>query len=283
MALRLGLESGEYFTGNDVYMSKMMDVAISEYVKNKISGSVYDKLQRLVNDQFDKCFETKSFREALGVAYEARELERVKQVLEKCGGDVTVLQYAVDTAELVDKSFRSQALRCVGSAIETRLSTGAEKRQLYCLYIKTMQLLRSSAEVSQTLITLLSSPHDELLGYQLCFDLLDSGDAQFVSSVASNIPSTYVRAHRILTEGFCSELHLSFLYKRSQTDPLIMSTLKKALEERSGGLGRNSVLHNAAVCCNGYLNLGTTGDGFLRDNLEWMKKASNWCVVCFEG
>lgn len=41
-------------------------------------------------------------------------------------------------------------------------------------------------------------------------------------------------------------------------------------------MSRNSVLHNCAVTAHGYLNAGTTNDDFLRDNLDWMKKASNW-------
>ena len=53
-----------------------------------------------------------------------------------------------------------------------------------------------------------------------------------------------------------------------------MTNLKKALEER--GMSRNSVLHNCAVTAHGYLTAGTTNDSFLRDNLDWMKKASNW-------
>ena len=133
---------------------------------------------------------------------------------------------------------------------------------------------------------MLQTEEEALLGLQLCFDLIDSGDRRFVDQVASCIAksnddetTTLSQAHRILTSGFTSELHLSFLYKHSQSDPLIMSNLKKSLEERSAGLsGRNSILHNAAVCAHGYLNLGTTGDGFLRDNLEWMKKAANWYV-----
>eukprot|EP01082_Thalassiosira_pseudonana_P005760 g5664.t1 g5664 contig2:1007454-1009840(-) len=84
----------------------------------------------------------------------------------------------------------------------------------------------------------------------------------------------FTQAHKVLTEGFTSELALSFLYKNTNADPLIMSNLKKALEER--GMGRNSMLHNCAVTAHGYLNVGTTCDGFLRDNLDWMKKASNW-------
>ena len=36
------------------------------------------------------------------------------------------------------------------------------------------------------------------------------------------------------------------------------------------------MLHNATVIAHGYMNCGTTQDTFLRDNLEWLGKASNW-------
>lgn len=39
---------------------------------------------------------------------------------------------------------------------------------------------------------------------------------------------------------------------------------------------RNSVLHGAAVISHGYMNAGTTTDTFLRENLEWLGRASNW-------
>jgi 26S proteasome regulatory subunit N2 len=70
-------------------------------------------------------------------------------------------------------------------------------------------------------------------------------------------------------------LALSFLHKHSNADRRIMEDLKKAMEERGGG-GRNSILHNAAVITHSYLYAGTTNDSFLRDHLDWMKKASNW-------
>jgi len=145
-----------------------------------------------------------------------------------------------------------------------------------------------------------------LLGLQLCFDLMESGNQTFANNVASNLPTKnldtgnaeaapaaeeemgegesvkrtdevwdrYDKAKRILTGGFACELALSFLHKNSNSDRLIMENLKKALEER--GVGRNSVLHNCAVMTHSYLNVGTTDDSFLRDHLEWMKKASNW-------
>ena len=57
---------------------------------------------------------------------------------------------------------------------------------------------------------------------------------------------------------------------------LIMDQLRKALDER--GNARNSVLHNCGVGTHAVLNAGTTNDAFLRDHLDWMKKASNWYV-----
>ena len=39
---------------------------------------------------------------------------------------------------------------------------------------------------------------------------------------------------------------------------------------------RNSVLHNASVVAHGYMSGGTAIDKFLRDNMDWMGKATNW-------
>jgi 26S proteasome regulatory subunit N2 len=230
----------------------------------------------------------------------------VEEVLAKCLDNsaeevVDTLKYAVEASEGVDKKFRGGALKVVGETIRKLLESGSissgANRTACCLYVVTMQLLNEPEAVGQMLGTLLKEEEEGLLGLQLCFDIVDSGDRRFVDEVAKILPNPagdgaeggasdattrLSQAHRILTTGFTSELHLSFLYKSSNSDPLIMINLKKALEERSSGLGgRNSILHNCAVTTNGYLNLGTTGDGFLRDNLEWMKKAANWYVLLF--
>ena len=127
------------------------------------------------------------------------------------------------------------------------------------------------------------SDDDALLGFQLCFDLVDTGDQAFVTRVAAELKpkasetnsNVWTQVDRVMTGGFSSELALSFLHKQSKADRLIMENLKKSLEERGSG-GRSSVLHNAAVMTHSYLHAGTTNDTFLRDYLDWMKKASNW-------
>lgn len=39
---------------------------------------------------------------------------------------------------------------------------------------------------------------------------------------------------------------------------------------------RNSVCHTSTVIANSFMHCGTTSDQFLRDNLEWLARATNW-------
>lgn len=64
------------------------------------------------------------------------------------------------------------------------------------------------------------------------------------------------------------DLHLQFLIRNNHTDLLILKQTKEAV--------RNSVCHTATVIANAYMHSGTTSDQFLRDNLEWLARATNW-------
>lgn len=75
---------------------------------------------------------------------------------------------------------------------------------------------------------------------------------------------------QVLVEGFSTDLTLDFLYRHNDTDLLILRQIKTAIENR------NSVLHGATVVAHAYMNAGTTTDTFLRENLEWLGRASNW-------
>lgn len=45
---------------------------------------------------------------------------------------------------------------------------------------------------------------------------------------------------------------------------------KNALESR------NSIYHSAVTFANAFMHAGTTSDEFLRQNLEWLSRATNW-------
>ena len=93
-------------------------------------------------------------------------------------------------------------------------------------------------------------------------------------SVPEGAPVEYLarkmQLKQILVDGFSIDLTLDFLYRHNNTDLLILRNIKTAIENR------NSVLHGATVVAHGYMNAGTTTDTFLRENLEWLGRASNW-------
>ncbi|XP_048546719.1 26S proteasome non-ATPase regulatory subunit 1 homolog A-like isoform X1 [Triticum urartu] len=66
------------------------------------------------------------------------------------------------------------------------------------------------------------------------------------------------------------QLTLQFLYSHNRSDLLILKTIKQAVET-SG-----NVFHSATICSNAIMHAGTTVDTFLRENLEWLSKATNW-------
>ncbi|KAL7470263.1 hypothetical protein ACHAXS_010497, partial [Conticribra weissflogii] len=362
-ALRLALESGEEHFDvragkGSMYVERLVNAAVEAYVKRRSAeweGAAaaasaeddetaaldVDKLSRVVQLMFERCYADGAYHHALGVAFEAREAGRVDEILSRllAGADrdtvLDTLGYALEAASTLipSKAFRNKALELIASALDRVWNAAtdddhddadaavltAARRHAACKLVHCRQLLRDDRGVADVIVRLLDAPRLQggeagddgaLLGLQLCFDIVDSGDRAFVAKVAGHIPKCneeaegtqqssssssssssqpastndvprtpeqkthFQNSHRILTGGFTSELSLSFLYKHSNADKLIMTNLKKALEER--GMGRNSLLHNCAVCAHGYLNAGTTNDGFLRDHLDWMKKASNW-------
>jgi len=250
-----------------------------------------------------------------------RFLDVLKYALELATGWVMMggSMSSLSSVSSSGKSFRKEVVTVIAQHLQSIVDDGTIGRTVRkassVSLMRSYQILRDAGKVAAVISKLLDGgfgreegDDDErnggLLGLQLCFDLMDSGDQSFANAVASNLPvknvilnhadatvegetvegafvkrtdevwDRYDKANRILTGGFACELALSFLHKNSNSDRLIMENLKKALEER--GVGRNSVLHNCAVVTHSYLNAGTTEDSFLRDHLEWMKKASNW-------
>ncbi|KAJ3119597.1 proteasome regulatory particle base subunit [Physocladia obscura] len=88
--------------------------------------------------------------------------------------------------------------------------------------------------------------------------------------VTTGIPTPLDQIHKILSGSLSIKLHLDFLYRTNHTDLLILKQTRIALENRS------AVYHSAITVANGFMNAGTTSDEFLRQNLEWLAKATNW-------
>ncbi|KAK1293170.1 hypothetical protein QJS10_CPB17g01283 [Acorus calamus] len=74
----------------------------------------------------------------------------------------------------------------------------------------------------------------------------------------------------ILSGQTSIQLTLQFLYSHNRSDLLILKTIKQSVEMR------NSVCHSATIYANAIMHAGTTVDTFLRENLDWLSRATNW-------
>jgi 26S proteasome regulatory subunit N2 len=296
-ALRLALEAGEAhfdLQTKSPYVERLITAALDAYIQERHklisaddvqqteeTGISIDQLQAMVHRLITVSCDSGKYEHALGIALEAQETERLQSILESSGPDASLLKYALQCSLKIvtSKTFRQEALAVIAKCFETVMtSTKTAAVDLIVVY----QLLSKAEEVANLLTLLLQgTEEDALLAYQLCFDLVDTGDQAFCTRIAHALKapegdkSRWNQVQRVLVGGFPSELALSFLHKRSNADRLIIETVKKSLEERGSG-GRSALLHNAAVLTHAYLHAGTTNDAFLRDYLDWMKKASNW-------
>merc|ERR1719357_1549440 len=144
------------------------------------------------------------------------------------------------------------------------------------------------------------------MAYQIAFDMYESATQQFLSRVLSAIRKTAPGDEKM--EDDSSEekkaevapkkeltgeeaelqskvdklasilsgekpiyLNLQFLIRNDKTDPLILKQTKDAV--------RVSICHTATVIANGLMHSGTTHDQFLRDNLDWLSRATNWAKL----
>lgn len=136
-----------------------------------------------------------------------------------------------------------------------------------------------------------------LLAYQLCFDIAESDHQPFILALLSNLsipkPSPVVegeepdaapvavespeylerlaRLERVLkASGFMVDLQLNFLHGQSKADPLLLLGVKDALEPK------NMTLHQATVAAHGFMFAGTANTSFVREQMDWFKKSTNW-------
>ena len=307
-ALRLACSSNSKATWasrrGDAYTDALVRAAIQLYVQLRCGGdeaatatsTLIDmtQLEQVVDVMLERCYADKEYTHALGIALESHHPVKLQHVLQQCFSSSTppdvrlaTLQYSLYACVhlVTSKAFRLEALQVIAEEYSKIISTTNPTTADWSTYCQIQQLLNRPQVVATIINTLLTSnnqDYDEIMAYQLGFDLVQSGDMSFVNRVASHLSTTLnnnnSKINKILKGGFLGELALNFLHKQSDTDPLIMEHLKKTLDEKGG---RTSILHNCAVLCNSYMNAGTTNDAFLRDHLDWMKKASNWYVYYY--
>ena len=265
-----------------------------------------------------RCFEHKQYRQAVGIAIETKRLDIFERAVAGDLPDSLVcdmLSYAfrVVMSLIQSRDYRSQLLTTLVKLYRA-LSTPDYVQMCQCLIFLDEPL--SVADVLEKLSA--GSPADALMAYQIAFDMYESATQQFLSRVLAAIkktaPATVADKEAVSTDesmdtegakvegseetskevvkltGADAEmqskmdklasilsgekpiyLNLQFLIRNDHTDPLILKQTKDAV--------RVSICHTATVIANGLMHSGTTHDQFLRDNLDWLSRATNWAKL----
>ncbi|SAM01373.1 hypothetical protein [Absidia glauca] len=262
-------EKSEYV---ETIISQCIDkyILLRQQASDGMAEDIDPRLQDIVERMFQRCAQDEEYEQAIGIALESRRLDVVKAMVEK-GDSAKLLPYVLEVSmTLVQQlEFRNQVLQLLVELYQNLQEPD---------YISISQCLvhLNDSPAAAKLLKELIEKNEELMAYQIAFDLEEIATQDFLSKVASNLPvqedvnDPFKKIASILSGEESIRLYLEFLYRNNHTDLMILKNTKGALESR------NSIYHSALTFANAFMHAGTTSDEFLRQNLEWLSRATNW-------
>uniref|UniRef100_A0A1I8HZC8 26S proteasome non-ATPase regulatory subunit 1 n=1 Tax=Macrostomum lignano TaxID=282301 RepID=A0A1I8HZC8_9PLAT len=349
-SLFFALHADELFDIDDSaeYVETIVCKCIDRYIKNRVAQideevtelderdeQIRAKLEGVINRMFERCFEHRQFKHAVGIAIDMRRLDILERCVQLTSNKDELLNYSYRlTVQVVqNRKFRQQLLQTL-----VRLYRQLQQPDFVSMS-QCLILLDDPPHTAEILERLVSRSEDEALtAFQIAFDLYENASQQFMQRVhtalaasplarrpagddaaaapaaaapsaseadadadvdtaaaapdaASTAPKTpppqaeemmttdssevdeaakerFARLLTILSGEKVIQLHLQFLIRNNRADARYLDRLRESV--------RNSITHSATVTANGFMHAGTTSDQFLRDNLEWLGRATNW-------
>ena len=280
------------------YIETVVSKAIDEYIAQRnvppAERSVDARLEAIVDKMQQRCLSDRAYHQALGVALEAGRLDTVQRVFEETR-DQTLLTYVL---EVVMGAVASPALRSEVLHLLVKLFQSLPSPDYFSI-AQCYVYLNEPQAASQLLFSLLEAAAGRgedggeplLVAYQIAFDLVESATQEFLTHLRGDLerrtgggeakaqeggapdaglPAWSARIRQILTGEESIQLYRDFLKSANHADLAILKGSKDLLD------AHYSAYHSAMSLSNAFMNAGTTSDQFLRENLDWLAKASNW-------
>jgi len=298
-SMTFALGAGDLFDiqAKNEYVDTLIAKCFDEYIKLRKSSvddneevTIDSRLESIIELMFKRCFSEKGYKEALGIALESRRMDKIEEAIMSSENPEEMLDYCLDVCRtlVTNRDFRHKVY-----ALIVELYKNLDTPD-YLTICRILVFLDNAEQTSETLVNLLNgSEDDSLLAYQIAFDLYSNSTQQFLTKVRNNLPSLSKKApesegdamevdnsdsfiarnrkvQEILSGEVTIKLYLEFLHRNNQGDLAILKTSKSNVD------ARHSVTHSALIFANALMNAGTTKDSFLRDNLEWLSRATNW-------
>lgn len=247
------------------------EATMADVISSAIPSSVDPTLEAIVERMFERCYRDGEFLQALGIALESRRLDRIETSIERSSSREDMLSFALEHAQelVTDISFRQDLLRLL-----VRLFLKSEQPN-YLKVAQSLVALDDAVQLAATLRQLLSeksSPEQAVVALQICFDVVGTAKRHFVNRLREALGSSAGddRVASILSGRVSQDLQRDFLSRQCKADSSILAALKSSVDHRV------SICHSAIVMANSFMFAGTGIDDFLRNNLDWLAKASNW-------
>lgn len=277
-SMKFALAAGKLFNfdSSSDYVETIVSKCIREYIE--VSQQHYEdpaapvpdaRLGAVLDQMLQRSYAQGHLKLALGVALEARRLDIITKILETADPEATaeLVHYVLDCVVTVVSSrrFKDEVLLELNNLIQ------ASPQPDYHAICKIIVQLNSSEGASRLFKSLLASkdPDSTLIAYQCAFDLVASGSQQLLNEVAAEFKDHETLA-KILSGVPTCDYDLTFLNQNNNTDTQMLNRTKNSLDPKS------SMNHSAVTFANAFLHAGTAQDSFIRSNLDWLSKASNW-------
>ncbi|KNC97437.1 proteasome regulatory particle base subunit RPN2 [Spizellomyces punctatus DAOM BR117] len=303
-SLTFALGAGKLFDLNakSEYVETIIAKCIDKYIAQRVEQhdntaealTIDRRLEDIVQRMFQRCYDDGEYKQAIGIALETNRLDVLEETVLK-GDAQALLSYLLDAAMTIVQNlhFRNEVLRLL-----VKLYRNLPEPD-YISISQCLLHLNDPAACGDLLQTLANNDEThKLIAYQIAFDLEENATQDFLQKVVAALPAAaegtqdsmetdeekqpllkeeplpnaecFNKIRHILSGELSIRLYLEFLVRNNHTDLLILKNSKDALESR------NSVYHSAITFANAFMSAGTTSDEFLRQNLEWLSRATNW-------
>lgn len=285
----------------------------AELPEDEEKKSIDPRLEGIVNKMFQRCLGDHKYKQAIGIALETRRLDIFEKTILESNDISGLLAYSLKICMslMQNKKFRNEVLRVLvklymnldmpdfinvcqcliflddPQAVSDILEKLVKEDNLLMAYQICFDLYESASQqflssVIQNLRTV-GTPIPAVPGSTNTGTVPTQekdGDAMETDEKPGSSPAGKTtdqkeepkdqnsKMIKILSGEMAIELHLQFLIRNNNTDLMILKNTKDAV--------RNSVCHTATVIANSFMHTGTTSDQFLRENLEWLARATNW-------
>ncbi|KAG4202186.1 hypothetical protein ERO13_A05G322400v2 [Gossypium hirsutum] len=291
------------------YVHTLLAKAIDEYasLRSKAAESsdgaaeIDCRLEAIVERMLDKCIIDGKFQQGMGIAIECRRLDKLEEAIIRSDNVHATLAYSTHVshsfiyrreyrreclmfldepegvANILEKLLRSENKEDALLAFQVAFDLVENEHQAFLLNVRD-RLPAPKSLPSESLQPESSDPgpiQNENSTAAEDVQMTDGSSAS-MTDVREADPKEVMYAERltkikgILSGETSIQLTLQFLYSHNKSDLLILKTIKQSVEMR------NSVCHSATIYANAIMHAGTTVDTFLRDNLDWLSRATNW-------